>query len=100
MKFTEEEYQTIEDMAGLNYLPSEIAVYLDVPKKDFVTVYNNKESLVRYHYDRGKLVATMEVNQKLLENAKAGNITAAQIYQKESKSIAAQNIRNKILFGE
>jgi|SRR5690606_12339190 hypothetical protein len=97
MKFTEEEYQTIEDLAGLNYLPSQIAMYLDVDKKDFIKQINNPESTISYHFTRGKLIAEAAVNIKLLENAKSGNITAAQIFQKESRRIEIQNIRNRTL---
>jgi hypothetical protein len=100
MKFTEEEYQTIEDLAALNYLPSQIAMYLNVDKKNFLKLFDNPESQVRYHYERGRLVSEAQINLKLKENAVAGNITAAQIFQKEARRIEVQNIRNKVLFGE
>lgn len=100
MKFTEEEYSEIEDLAGLNYSLSQIALYLGVSPKDFIKVYNNTESLIHYHYNRGRLISEIEINRKLKDNAVAGNITAAQIFQKEAKRIQVENIRNKTLFGE
>lgn len=98
--FSDEELQTIELMAGTNYTPRQIAMYLSVKFSDFMKLFNDKNSSVRVAYERGQLESTFEVHRKQIENARSGNITAAQIFLKESKEIQAHNILNRVLYGE
>ena len=100
LKFSEEEYTSIHDLAGCNYSPEKIAIYLDVDKKAFLELWYRKESLVRQAYERGKLVADFNISNKQKELAEAGNITAAQIFLKEAERTETNNIRNRILFGD
>ena len=100
LKFSEEEMTAIHDLAGCNYSPEKIALYLDVDKKAFLQLWSNKESEVRLAYERGKLVAEFNINNKQKELAEKGNITAAQIFLKESEKNEVNNIRNRILFGD
>lgn len=97
---TDEEITIIEELSGCNYSPEKIALYLDADKKEFMKMWREKDSLVRVAYDRGKLVASYEVNRKQKENAQSGNITAAQIFLKESKEEEAKNVLHNILFGD
>lgn len=99
MKLSQEEYEEIEDLAACNYSPEKIAMKLDVPKADFLKAWYNKESLVRFHYNKGQLVAEFEINQKQLNNAKTGNITAAQIYFKNSEEQKVENLKKQIFYG-
>ncbi len=99
LKFSEEELTAIEDLAANNYSPEKIAVYLDIDKKAFMQLWYDKESQVRYHYERGQLVSEFEINKKQLDLAKSGNITAAQIFLKIAEETKINNIRNQILFG-
>lgn len=99
MKLSQEELEEIEVMAACNYSPEKIALKLDVDKAEFMKAWFNKESLVRYHYERGQLVADFEINQKQLDNAKAGNITAAQVYFKESEAQKVENLKKHIFYG-
>ncbi len=96
---TDEEIKIIEDLSACNYSPEKIALYLDADKREFMRQWKTKDSLVRVAYDRGKLVSTFEVNRKQKENAQSGNITAAQIFLKESKEEEAKNVLYNILFG-
>jgi hypothetical protein len=100
LTFSEEEYTDIHNLAGCNYSPEKIALYLDVDKKAFWDVWYQKESEVRKAYERGKLVAEFSINNKQKEMAEAGNITAAQIFLKEAERTETNNIRNRILFGD
>ncbi|OJX55549.1 MAG: hypothetical protein BGO88_04865 [Flavobacterium sp. 38-13] len=99
LKFSDEEYESIEKLAACNYSPERIALYLGVEKKDFLDLWYNKSGLVRFHYDKGRLEAEADINIKQLELAKSGNITAAQTYFKESENIRIKNILNQILYG-
>lgn len=98
--FSDEELTTIEQLSGCNYSPEKIALYLDMDKKEFLKEWRNPNSLVRTSYDRGKLVSSFAINNKQKENAESGNITAAQIFLKESKEEEAKNILNNVLYGD
>jgi hypothetical protein len=100
LKFSEEEFTSIEDLAGCNYSPEKIALYLQVDKQAFMQLWYDKESTVRVAYERGKLVSEFNINNKQKELANAGNITAAQIFLKEAEKNEVNNIRNRILFGD
>jgi hypothetical protein len=100
LKFSEEEFTSIEDLAACNYSPEKIALYLQVDKKAFMRLWYDKESTVRVAYERGKLVSEFNINNKQKELANAGNITAAQIFLKEAEKNEVNNIRNRILFGD
>ena len=99
LKFSEEEYTSIHDLAGCNYSPEKIALYLDVDKKAFLQLWYQKESMVRQAYERGKLVADFNISNKQKELAEAGNITAAQIFIGLRKDTEVETIRNQCLFG-
>jgi hypothetical protein len=100
LQFSEEKYTAIHDLAGCNYSPEKIAIYLEVDKKAFMQLWFDDESDVRKHYERGKLVAEFNINNKQKELAEKGNITAAQIFLKEAERNEVNNIRNRILFGD
>src|SRR5690606_4901482 len=97
---TDDEITIIEQLSGCNYSPEKIALYMDADKAEFMKLWQTKDSLVRIAYDRGKLVSSFEINKKQLENAQSGNITAAQIFLKESKEEEAKNTLHNILYGD
>ena len=100
LKFSEEQYTDIHNLAGCNYSPEKIALYLDVDKKAFLELWYQKESAVRMAYERGKLVSDFNISNKQKELAEAGNITAAQIFIGLRKDTEVETIRNRILFGD
>jgi len=100
LKFSKENLTDVHNLAGCNYSPEKIALFLDVDKKAFLQLWSNPESEVRMAYERGKLVAEFNINNKQKELAEAGNITATQIFLKESKENEINTIRNRILFGD
>ncbi|OIQ22038.1 MAG: hypothetical protein BM557_01275 [Flavobacterium sp. MedPE-SWcel] len=96
---TDDQIKTIEDLAAASYSPEKIALYLDLDKKQFLESWYDKLSEARTAYDKGQLEAEFLINQKQLELAKAGNITAAQIALKEIEKVKTDNILNQVLFG-
>lgn len=98
LKFSEEEITQIMDLAACNYSPEKVAIQLDVNKSSFLAIWNDKESDVRCAYEAGKLKATFGIMNKQRELAESGNITAAQIFLKESDKIAKAAIRDRILY--
>lgn len=97
--FSEEELTDIHNLAGCNYSPEKIALYLDVDKKEFLQLWYQKESLVRQAYERGKLVSDFNISNKQKELAEAGNITAAQIFIGLREVTEVERIRDQILYG-
>jgi hypothetical protein len=95
---SEEDLATIQNMAACNYGPSEIALQLGVKKKSFLALFHEQESEVRQAYDSGKLSTTFAIMGKQKELAEGGNITAAQIFLKESERIEFENWKRKIFF--
>ena len=100
LKFSEEEITQVIDLAACNYSPELCAVHLDVDKEAFLQLWRNPESEIRQAYDAGKLKATFNIMNQQRTLAESGNITAAQIFLKESKEIEIDNIRKQCLFGE
>lgn len=100
LKFSEEEFTKIMDLAACNFAPERIAVQLGVDKKDFLKLFFDKTSEVREAYDAGKDKATFNVINAQRDLAEKGNITAAQIFLKESKELEVIIIRNQCLFGD
>ena len=97
---SDEEISAIERMAGCNFGPSEIALYLEIDKKRFLELYSDRESDVRVAYDRGMLVTQFDLMNKQRELGIGGNITATQIFLKEKNEIEIINSRNFCLFGD
>ena len=95
---SEDELQAVEDLAALNYPPEKIALYLEQDRVQFLELYYDPLSDIRTSYDRGQMKAEFLVNQKQLDLAKSGNITAAQIFLKEAEKIRIDNIRKQVLF--
>ena len=100
VRLSQEEFELIEDYSACNYSPEQIAKCMDIPKADFMAAWFNHKHPVRFHYDKGQLQADFEINQKALETAKAGNLTAMQIYQKNRDAVSLENMKKQILFGQ
>ena len=100
LKFSEEELAQIGALSGAGYSPEKIAMYLDVDKKKFLKEWKNKDTIVRYHYDRGLLLDSAAITMKLAENAKGGNITAIQQLDKIQRAQRVENLKKKYLYGE
>lgn len=100
LRLAQEQLEEIETLAGLGYGPEKIAMYLDVKKSDFMKDWRNEETFIRYHYDRGVLVAEVLPALKLTENANGGNITAHQQLEKVKRRQFVEDCKKKYLYGE
>ncbi|MBW3519507.1 hypothetical protein [Flavobacterium sp. NKUCC04_CG] len=97
---SEEQLVMIEHLAGCNYSPKQIATFLKIPERDFLSLWRVLQSSVRLAYERGKLISQYEIAKTQQQSAIAGNITAAQVFLKESKELENKNILNQILFDD
>lgn len=99
MDFTDEQIESIEKLAGLNYTIKQIAIYLDIDSKYLHSEFGDKESKFRYHFDRGRLIAQADIDQKLLDSAKGGNMTAMQQFEKIRQARYFENMRDQLIYG-
>lgn len=98
MEFTPEQIEIIENLGSINYTVRQIAMYLDISADLLFSEYANKDSLFAYHYDRGKLIASADVDTRLLTDAKNGNLTATALFKKAEKATRINNLKDE-LFG-
>lgn len=95
-----DQFQVIEELAGLNYTPEEIAMYMDIPEKQFMYEFNLPESEIHFHYNRGILIAKAEVDMQTLESAKTGNITASQRLDKIQQRKQFELLKKQMIDGQ
>jgi len=105
MDLTPEQLKTIEQLGGLHYSPEKIAMYLELDRKEFLsefhTVENDpeyKSGNVRYHYDRGLLLAQTEVDKANLKRARDGNLTSVAQFKKDVTIQNFENAKRRILY--
>lgn len=100
LKLSDEELDSVHRLASCNFSPEKIALYLDQDKKNFLSEWYNPESQLRIFYNRGMMEREFNLIDKQGELGESGNITAAQIFLKESERVKIENLRNQCLFGE
>lgn len=96
-ELTEEQYETIQTLAACNFSITQIAVYLCINKDKLQQAYEDPLSRVRHHYDKGILISEFEINNELVKNARGGNITASQVFDKNRRKRLFENHRDRIL---
>lgn len=95
-----DQIEVVEELAALNYTPKELAMYLNVDLESFMKEWNNKESTLRYHYDKGILQAKAEIELACLEAAKGGYITQAQRFDKILEANKFEKEKQSLIYGE
>ena len=100
IRLAQEELEQLENLAGSGYSLEQIAMYLEVPKADFIAEYFDLDSLVHYHYQRGILVVDAEAGMKLAENARSGNITAHQQLLNIRRAQFVDREKKRIIYGQ
>lgn len=89
----------IVDLAGLNYSPEEIAMYLQEDVNYFLEQYNIPESTIRKAFDLGILKTKAEIEMANLASAKGGNITQAQRHDKIIEQNRFEREKQRIIYG-
>jgi hypothetical protein len=92
--------QTIERLAAVNYSFDEMAIYIGMKKSAFRHEASTVDSVIWTAIQKGRLQAEFEINDKLSQNARSGNITAAQIVQKIKQEKHVENLKSTIFYGE
>lgn len=94
-----EQLEVLEQLAGIGYTPQECAQYFGIHGHTWSTAFEAHDSELKYHYDRGCLIAKADVDMKLLENAKSGNFTAIMLLQRSQKERVFEANRERMLNG-
>lgn len=98
MNLTDKQKADIERMGAINYSLKRVALYLGFRTEDVMKEYQDEESDLRYHYERGQLIAQADIDLEVMKSAKDGNLTATQIYKRSEKQNRLNNLKNE-LFG-
>lgn len=81
MRYTDAELKQIEEFAGINYSPEQIAVVLQIDNEAFLFDFTNPDSPAFEAYQRGSLLANAAIRQNIVSSAKS-SVTGAQEYKK------------------
>jgi hypothetical protein len=100
MELTPVQYKEIEQLAAVNYSVKQIAMCLDVNLNAFLKEFNNPDSKIRYHYDRGLLITRAEIDKANLKRARDGNLTSIQQWKKDAHHQKIENIKKKVFLTE
>ncbi len=94
----QEQYEEIERLAGLGYSDEELAMYFDVPKKEFLLAAQDKKHDINYHIKRGVLIAKAKEMLNVSKSAEGGNITAIQQLGKIRYQQEFELVKKKFLY--
>ena len=107
MDLTPEQLKTIEQLGGLHYSAKRVAMYMDLDRKEFLSEFHTNENdpdyksgNIRYHYDRGLLLAQTEVDKGTLKRARDGNLTSLAQFKKDVIFQNFENAKNRKLYQE
>lgn len=95
MQWTDEQIETIEDLAGMGWVPEDIAKYFGIDEGQFMDEFHDDESTLRYHYDRGSLITKARVDRDNLRRAKDGNLTSLQMVEKKMRHRDLENYKKR-----
>lgn len=104
MELSTDQIKTVEILAGNQFSPVQIAMIMNLPTSEFVSLCDIDENdpdykpgHVKYHYDRGILIAKAEVDKGTLKRAKDGNQTSIQQFKKDVWQQKIEHEKQKIL---
>lgn len=95
IKLTEDQLQEVEQLSGANHSVKDLALYFLLDEKQFEEAFNAENSIIKKHYDRGRLMVNAAINMKLFDSAKDGNITANQQLQKAAAYNKLENAKKR-----
>ncbi len=98
MKFTQEQIEQIEDLAGVGYSSEHIAVFLEVDVPAFVLLAKEQNSQIYRAIKRGMLQAEYLVNKSTLDSAKSGNATQTQRLDKIQYALKVEEAKRRIFY--
>ncbi len=104
MELSADQIKTVEILAGNQFSPGQIAMIMNLSREEFVRLCDINEldpdykaGHVKYHYDRGILIAKAEVDKGTLKRAKDGNQTSIQQFKKDVWQQKIEQEKQKII---
>lgn len=98
MELTPSQYKDIEQLAAINYSLKQIAMYLDVDEKQFTNAFHVQDSKIKYHFDRGLLMAQAEIDKANLKRARDGNQASIQQWKKDTTLQKLEHLKKKKIY--
>lgn len=95
-ELTENDYETIEQLAKQNYGPIDIAMVLNVDKRAFRYLWRDHDSRARDAYERGRLQFDITKSATINDLISEGNVTAVQIHEKRLANREFEDIKCEI----
>lgn len=100
MNLHNEQYLEIEEMAANNFTIREMATTLLLEYKDFKKAFDAPQSMIKRHYEKGRLQSDFTAEEAMRKNAEGGNITAYQILKNNRASKDLKMLKDRILYQE
>lgn len=91
-----EEVEMVENLAASGMDVVKIARALDKDVRLFKRDWKRKGTPIYEAYYRGSLLARADVDKVILENAKSGNLTAIQQYEKRLEEQKLENLKEEL----
>ena len=73
---TEEDIAMVEDLAGLFFIPKEIALMLELPEADMQNEMMNPGSMIYIAFQKGRLQKEVDLRRSITKLANAGSSPA------------------------
>lgn len=99
MNLSEEDLDTVKQMAGLNQSWRQIAKYLGIHATTFKNEWDRPESELRNAYDEGLYNTEVDIRIQIQENAIAGNLTAIEMHRQYRKAQRLEELKDILLYG-
>lgn len=100
LRLSEEQYESIEKLAALNYTLDQMAMFLEEDPAAFRQAYDAENSLVKFHVTKGKLETEFKIGTKITTDAEAGSMMAVALYRDAVKKNNVEDIKRRILYHE
>ena len=88
----EEKLKLVEESAAAFLSPQEIAVIVDIPEEEFISLLKQKDSDVAKAYTRGKINKKKQLRERVIQMAEYGSNSAEQLVE---NYIAEQKISER-----
>lgn len=92
------ELEELEGLAANNFTLREMAAFFLVDYKGFKAAFEMPDSIIKRHYDKGKLQSKSITEDAMRKNAEGGNITAYQIFEKKREATELEELKESILY--
>ncbi len=99
MELDQAQWDEIEQLAGSGFTVRKIAMYLKQDPDFFQAEYEDPDSLLRLHFDRGMLENEAKRDIELCRSASSGSISAIQILEKKLEQRKLELFKEHLLNG-